>query len=50
MDRRVDEAVELVLTMCTADLMSKEEAVDFLDRVIERLEEVGVARSDEAVQ
>lgn len=38
MDKRVDEAVELVEGMCAPGVMTKQEAVDFLEDVLARLE------------
>lgn len=39
MDKKVDEAFELVMGMCRPDVMSPEDATTFLEEVIGRLEE-----------
>jgi polyhydroxyalkanoate synthesis regulator phasin len=38
MDKKVDEAVDAVESMCAPGFMTKQEAVDFLEDVIARLE------------
>lgn len=37
MDPQIDEAVDAVEALCAPDLMSKPEALEFLESVIERL-------------